>query len=55
MMLDCFMYLLGFLLILAALEALIIVFLLIKDWRYASVESEHNVHTMTVKGKIHEK
>lgn len=33
MMFDCFMYLLGFLLILAALEALIIVFLLIKDWR----------------------
>lgn len=33
MMLDCIIYLLGFLLILAELEALIIVFLLINDWR----------------------
>ena len=52
-MFDCVVYLFGFLLVLAALEALIIVCLLIKNWReYPNLKNEHDTNMQQVTGRI---
>jgi len=53
-MFDCIIYLLGVILVLAALEALIIVGLLIKNWRneYPDLKNEHDIHMQQVTGRI---
>lgn len=53
-MFDCIIYLLGFLLVLAGLEALIIIFLLIRSWqkKYPNLKHEHDIHVGLVKRRI---